>query len=52
MALVLWSTEADRFLLQLPVDEAQAILDATERMSLRGRGFVRDMLDGEGTKAL
>lgn len=52
MAVILWSAEAERFLLQLPGDEAESILAATERMATGGRGFVRNMLDKAGTRAL
>lgn len=52
MARVVWSDEAERFLLAAPVRDAEEILDAVERMSLAGRGFVRNMLDGAGTLGL
>jgi hypothetical protein len=52
MARVVWSDEAERFLLGAPVDEAEEILAAVERMAGTGHGFVRQMVDAEGTLGL
>jgi hypothetical protein len=52
MARIVWSDEAERVLIQIPPNEAEAILDATEQVAATGRGFVRNMLDGFGTLGL
>jgi hypothetical protein len=52
MARVVWSDEAELFLLSAPIRDAEEILDAVERMASSGRGFVRNMLDGAGTLCL
>jgi hypothetical protein len=50
--VVVWSDEAERFLLSLPGADAEKILRAVEQMAATGRGFIRDMLDGAGTWGL
>ena len=52
MPRVVWSAAAEGALLQMPTDEARAVLDAVEELETSGRGFVRDMLDGDGTHGL
>ena len=52
MTAVVWSAEAEIELLQLPVGGARALLDALDELASEGRGFVRDMLDERGTRAL
>lgn len=43
---------SERFLLALDVDDAEMLLDAMERFTTSGLGFVREMLDGHGTFGL
>lgn len=52
MTEVIWTADAERFLLELDIATAERILEAVERMARTGRGFVRDMLDGRGTRGL
>ena len=52
MARVVWSTDAESFLLTASPTDAERIFNAVEEMSTAHRGFVRNMLDGEGTLGL
>lgn len=52
MNRIVWSDEAEMFLLAAPVNEGEEILAAVEEMAATGRGFVRQMLDGAGTLGL
>jgi len=52
MTSIEWSADSERFLLALDVDDAEMLLDAMERFTTSGRGFVRQMLDGHGTFGL
>jgi hypothetical protein len=49
---VFWSDEAESALLQLPIEEADQVFAAVERVAATGRGFVRRMLDGSNTMGL
>jgi uncharacterized protein (AIM24 family) len=52
MARVIWSATAESFLLTATPMDAEFVFDAVEQMATSRRGFVRNMLDGEGTLGL
>lgn len=47
-----WLADAELALFALPVSDADRILDAIDALAERNRGFVRDMLDSDGTLGL